>query len=340
MNRALKASLSVLMLAALLFWIATHDGVGSIADSLARVDSAWLLAGVGVQLLAVVAGVLRWRALLASQRVHTALPFLARHYLIGRFVGVFTPSTLGLDGYRVLAVSKATGRTAASARAILLEKGLAFAALAGTSFLLLPLGAERFYGYAGLLASLGLGVAACAGLYLMHRPYTLRRLALRAPAKARGPLLKLSGALTTDKLGGRTLGLAFGLGALSQVCTAGTFVCTGLALGLDASPAELLVVGHAIVLAMLIPISVAGAGLREGTAVAMLGLVAVSAGDAALVGVLGFLVTQPAALLGGLLQLAPGAAPSAHAATSPAHTPPPTGARPVVARALALLSIR
>jgi uncharacterized membrane protein YbhN (UPF0104 family) len=307
MSRTLKALLSVSLLLGMLAWIVTHDGLAQTLDALARVETPWLLAGVAVQLLAVAAGVARWRMLLASQRVSLGLGFLARHYLIGRFLGVFTPSTLGLDGYRVLATSRETGRTAAGARAVLIEKGLSFAALAATSFALIPLGAARFYGPAGLLASLALGAAALLGLAAMHNPTLLRSLARRSPKRLQAPLNKLVGALAADRVPARQLLGACGLGAVTQLCAAATFVCTGLALGVHASPVELLVVGHAIVLAMLLPVSVAGAGLREGTAVAMLGLVGVPVGDALLVGVLGFAVTQPAAVLGGLLQVAEGA---------------------------------
>jgi uncharacterized membrane protein YbhN (UPF0104 family) len=307
MSRTLKAGLSLSLLVFMIAWIATHDGVGSTLAALGRMDARWFVAGIAVQGLAVLAGVVRWRVLLDSQRVQLGTAFLTRHYLIGRFVGVFTPSTLGLDGYRVLAASRETGRTAAAARAVLIEKGLSFTALALTSFALLPLGAARFYGVAGLLASLALGVVAVAGLLLMHRPDLLRALGQRSPARLRAPLDKLLGALAADRVKPAQLLSACGLGTVTQLCGSLTFVCTGLAVGVSATPVELLVVGHAIVLAMLLPISVAGAGLREGTAVAMLSLVGVPVGDALLVGVLGFVVTQPAAILGGLLQVLEGA---------------------------------
>ncbi len=91
------------------------------------------------------------------------------------------------------------------------------------------------------------------------------------------------------------------LGVVSHLATALVFVGTGLALGVEATPLELAIVGNAIVLATLLPVSVGGFGVREATAVALLATVGVSTSDALLVGLLGYLVAQPPALQGGAL---------------------------------------
>ncbi len=91
------------------------------------------------------------------------------------------------------------------------------------------------------------------------------------------------------------------------------FAATGTALGVDASLAELAIVGNAIVLATLLPISVGGFGVREGTAVALLAVVGVPAGEAVFVALLGYLAAQPPALVGGVLQLTEAAPPRAAA---------------------------
>jgi hypothetical protein len=82
------------------------------------------------------------------------------------------------------------------------------------------------------------------------------------------------------------------------------FFATARAIGLDASPVTLLIVGNAITLAVLLPVSVGGVGVREGVAVVLLSGVGVTSTDALLVALLGYLTGQVPALLGGGLSLA------------------------------------
>ena len=93
-----------------------------------------------------------------------------------------------------------------------------------------------------------------------------------------------------------------GLGLVTHVATTLVFAATGAALGVGVGTVDLMIVGNAIVLATLLPISVGGVGVREGTAVALLAAQGVSTADAALLAFLGYLCAQPPALVGGLWQ--------------------------------------
>lgn len=302
MRRRLKLLVSVALLVALGILVSRRDGIDSLVHALRHIDPTWLVVGAALQLGAVALGIARWSLLLRSQGAPRPWRWLARTFLIGRFIGVFTPSTIGLDGYRIVATRDDEG-IGRGARAIAIEKALGFIALSALSFLLLPFGAARFYGLAGLLGAAALGAVASIGLLILRAPSLGARLAQRSPGPVRRRILRLMAHTTAAPLGTRTFVATFVLGVASHGATAGTFVATGLALDVAASPVELLVVGHAIVLTTLLPLSFAGVGVREGTAVALLALVSVGAADAALVGTLGFVVAQPAALLGGILQL-------------------------------------
>ena len=81
----------------------------------------------------------------------------------------------------------------------------------------------------------------------------------------------------------------------------------------------MLVVGNAIVIAVLLPLSIGGVGVREGVAVVLLATAGVSSTDAVLVALLGYLTGQvPALLGGGLMAISRGAA----SATGPAPVSP------------------
>jgi uncharacterized membrane protein YbhN (UPF0104 family) len=104
--RALRATVSVGLLGYVFYATLTHEGVGSLLERLRDVRPLSLLLACLFPCLAVILGAIRWGVLLREEGVHLPLSWLLRHMLIGRFVGAFTPSTTGLDGYRLVAVSK------------------------------------------------------------------------------------------------------------------------------------------------------------------------------------------------------------------------------------------
>lgn len=302
----LKVTVSVALIGVIVHVIAGKEGLGALMERTRGVDPRWLLVAVLAQLFAVGAGIFRWQLLLSSQHLDLEASWLARTFLVGRFIGAFTPSTTGLDVYRAVAVARRTGAKGPAAAVIVVEKLFGLAALSALTLALLPFGAARFLGQGGVLAAVVLGVACVLGYVLLSRRTIFNGLFQRLPGPLRKKLAGTARVMRAQPLG-RPRGLAvFSLGVASHLATAGVFVATAAALGLDVAAVDSLVVGMAIIVATLLPISVGGVGVREGTAVLLLGLVGVSVADATLVGLLGYLTAQPSALLGGLLSLAPG----------------------------------
>lgn len=302
-GRLIRRVVSAALLVAVIVLVARTEGVAELPSRVARLDSRIVPLALLLPFVAVISGVRRWQLLLAHEGISLSFPVLLGSFLRGRFVGAFTPSTTGLDLYRLVDVAKLTGSRAASGRAILVEKLHGLVALSLVTFALLPLGLARFFGAAGIALAALLGVGSVLGLVLVSRPRLLQRVAQRAPKKIRARSVELADALASAPPTRELLVRVTSLGVLSHVTTAAVFVATGLALDVDASVFTLLVVGNAIVLATLLPISVGGVGVREGTAVALLSLVGVGAADATLVALLGYCVAQPPALLGGALEL-------------------------------------
>jgi uncharacterized membrane protein YbhN (UPF0104 family) len=325
---------------ALLTWvlrrIASRDGLDTLVATLHAADSRWLLAAGLLSSLSVILGVLRFRVLLRTSGLDLPLTWLTRVSLEGRFVGAFTPSTAGLDIYRVIAVGRRTGKRSTAASVILIEKLLGLLGLATLVVCLVVLGAGVLRDQ-GLPATLGLALCCGLGLAVALRPRLLKRTALGLPEPVARRVAALADALARQPPSRSALFGAFGLGLLGHLTTAAVFLATSRALGIALPAVELLSLGVALVLSALIPISVGGVGVREGVAVLLLGTLGVAGPEAALVATLGWLLTQPPALLGGLLLLAPGresgaAAPHASAptgvlahATSPGSLASPLG---------------
>jgi uncharacterized membrane protein YbhN (UPF0104 family) len=292
-----KAGVSIVLLAVLVERVAAQDGFGPLVDRLGELELGYVLLAVLLQLGAVSLGVVRWQVLLRARGIELPASVLFREYLVGRFAGAFTPSTAGLDVYRAIAVARRTGKKAASTSVIVAEKFLGLFALAIVAMIVIPFGTTFFGPYAIWIAA-AIGAGSLAGVIAMLHP---SRLLPFAPASVRAKIDAFRCSGLTPPVGA----IATSLGVLGHSCAASMFVATALAVGVDAGPVLLFVVGASIVVATLVPISIGGIGVREGVAVALLGTLGVSSGDALLVALLGYAATQVPALAGGLVSALP-----------------------------------
>lgn len=296
--RALRLPLSMVLLA----WVATRavqaQGVDGLVARLQGLHVGWLWVAVTLQLSAIGASTVRWHGLLRAEGAERGLMFWLRHTLIGRFVGAFTPSTTGIDGYRLVAALRAGTAAGAASRALVIEKCTGLLALALICGACAVAGAAGFSGAGAWTATVLCAAGAGAGWWLLLR---LRAIASRLPTRVRRHpwAARVLREIPDQPPSARTSAVALGWALLSHGATSGVFVATAWALGIALPWQVLFAVGNAIVLATLLPISVGGVGVREGTAVMLLGGAGVASGDAALVAVLGYLAGQVPTLLGG-----------------------------------------
>lgn len=304
-RRALVAVKLVVTLG-LVAWLAreilAREGIDALWQSASRIRVPWVLGCALLHFGAVTAGVLRWRVLLRARRVELPIAVLYRSFLVGRFVGAFTPSTTGLDGYRLWDVGRRTGDYAASAAVIVVEKLVGLVGMASVCLALLPFGLLDRLGASAVLVALTMAAIAAVGLVVLASPGRARALSRLAPRPVRG-LLDRALEAASEALARRSLLVALAFGVVSHACLSATFAAAGLALDLEVDPWTLLGVGNAIVIAVLFPVSVGGVGVREGVAVALLASEpsGVGVADAVLVALLGYLVGQLPALVGGVL---------------------------------------
>lgn len=306
---AVKVTVSLALLGWLVRTMVLRDGVEMLTERMADLRWPFVAAAVLLHVVAAVAGTLRWRALLGARGLVLPLRTLLRSFLVGRFIGAFTPSTTGLDGYRALDVARRTGEPAASASVIVVEKLFGLVAMATVCAVLLPFGLAERLGPVAIATALGMAVVAALGLFVLSSPERARAVTRALPGPARGRGEKIAAGLTGAGLGGRTMIVAMALGIATHLCLSATFAATARALGVELPLGELLGVGNAIVIAVLLPVSVGGVGVREGAAVALLAGAGVTTTDAVLVALLSYLAGQVPALAGGLCLLLPDPSP-------------------------------
>lgn len=104
-----------------------------------RVFWFWILFASLVKTIGVFASLGRWTVLLKGQRIKLPFRYLAGTFFVGRFFGMFLPSTLGLDGYRLYDSIRQTRRPVECTAVIAVEKLIGFVALFSLVFLTLPL---------------------------------------------------------------------------------------------------------------------------------------------------------------------------------------------------------
>lgn len=299
----LKAMVSVVLVGWVLHGALSRDGIDALFERIRALDPTFVAVALTLHFVAVFSGVLRWRLLLRARGLALPLPFLARSYLIGRFVGAFTPSTVGLDVYRAVDVARATGARGASASVIMVEKLVGLLGLSVVTAALVLFGAGALLGPRAVNLAVAVFVGASLGLVALRHPSRLAALARPLPARLRARVDHVLASVAAQHLGLADVSRALGLGIVSHLATAAVFVATAAALRVDADVLPLLVVGNAIIVATLLPISIGGVGVRESVAVVLLGSVGVSAADATLVALLGYLTGQAPALAGGALQM-------------------------------------
>lgn len=244
----------------------------------------------------------RWRLVLGPD---DAPPWtrLLRLYLVGQFFSLFLPTSVGGDAVRAVAVSRGARRPAWAVSSVLFERMLGVAALAA----MLALGGwaapDVFRASAGR-ATLGVGpgpaqvavgvllvaLLAFAGWRMTARGGRARALAAEAAALWTGLAARPA---------------AFGAALAASVGVQAAYVAAWAALAaglrLPVGWGEMLVFVPLVSLAAMVPVTVAGIGVREGAWALLLAPWGVPAADAVAFSLLYFLAFCLIGAAGGLV---------------------------------------
>jgi hypothetical protein len=233
---------------------------------------------------------LRWRDVLAAN-------------LLGMFYNLVLPGVVGGDvarGWRLKNLTNTTARTAVSVAADRITGLIALVLLCVGGLWLAPAFPAR-----EALRLTAVGLLAALGLVVAFSLAPRRRRA--APDEAVGFLRRFMAqadeALQAYRDRPSALGSALGLGLALQILVALTNYLACQAFGLQISPANVLWVTAAVSLALSLPISVAGLGVRETTYVVLLGHCGAAPSQALGVSLVTLAVFVSCGLAGGVLQL-------------------------------------
>jgi uncharacterized membrane protein YbhN (UPF0104 family) len=208
---------------------------------------------VGGQCLAA----LRWRVVIGSE----APPWrhIARLYLVGGFFSLFLPTLVGGDAFRAAAASRKLPPGSAFA-SVLLDRFLGVAALmlyGLVGLFLAPAGAAAMIGGAHWEQP---GAALSAALVASMAAVTLAIAFVPAVRRFAG---QLRAVVVRLALAPRDLALALGLGLVVQGVYIAAWMLAAAALNVQLAVSTFLLAVPLVTLGGMLPVSIAGLGLRE-----------------------------------------------------------------------------
>jgi len=274
-----------------------------------RVFLPWFLAAMAIKLVGIFANVWRWQILLRGQGIDLGFGYLANTYFIGRYFGIVTPSTMGLDAWRLYDTIRLTRRPVECTTVLAVERVLGGVGIFTVILLLLPFAKDitQKQSFGELVAAMRLPLAAATlfGVLILVQPGWFRGLLRLLPGgRARRFAASVIDSASAYSGRRRSLLLALLLAVMGQVTTTLMYFANAMSLATEnVRVSEVLFAAAVMTFGTFIAPSASGEGVRELVFVWLLGTKA-GAAKAFLIGNLGFWIEKiPLSVPGGLLLL-------------------------------------
>ncbi|MBI2903450.1 MAG: flippase-like domain-containing protein [Candidatus Methylomirabilis oxyfera] len=266
-----------------------------------------LLSSVVLYLLAQILSTLRWRCLLQAEQINLSTWRLMLLYFEGMFFNLMLPTVIGGDVVRGYQIFRLTEQKESSLASILVERLSGYVALIMIACVALLLG----YPYlrdpvtVWLIAASGAGIIGIiAGLLSDQLQMLLFKLLHRAGlGRFHETLQRFYGALQRYWKHRRALLQALGLSLILQSLLIIIFYLISRSLNLSVPLRSFFLFVPLISVVSMLPISVAGLGLREGSSVYFFAKVGLDSAGALSLSLLWFAVTACCSGLGGIVFL-------------------------------------
>lgn len=291
--------------AGLVWWLVDHVDIGPLAARFARLDTGWAALAVLALLAQFLIAALRWRLVTAAIGRPLSVRAALRFFMIGAFFNQTLPSSIGGDAFRVWYAHR-DGRGLGEA-----FSGVFVDRLSALFVILLVMVASwpwLFGMMSDPVARWSMTVVMAAGLIafaaLFALPLSLfdkfaRWVATRPiPIVARDSRRTLLGHRSALPVGAASL--------LLLVLSAFALYLGGRAIGVDLGLVHCLLLTPPILAISVLPISLAGWGLREGAVVVGFGFAGIAQADALAASLLFGLLLALVSLPGGVLWLMSG----------------------------------
>ncbi|MDE0897948.1 MAG: lysylphosphatidylglycerol synthase transmembrane domain-containing protein [Longimicrobiales bacterium] len=253
--------------ASVLAVVARTLDLDAVVERLSGFSLGWVALGLGLSVLQVVMLGWRWRFTAARLDIDLPMGIAVREYYLGIFLNQLLPGGVTGDVSRAWRHARTEAPTGPSVRAVVLERmsgQVIMTIFAAGAVLMLPLGPAL----GRVMAVLGtVGIAAVVVVTMIRR------------AEPRPFVGRIWADTHRAVLAPEALPIQVGTALLTVASYVGLYLVAARAVGVETELLRFLPLVPPVLMTMLVPISVAGWGLREGAAAALWGASGLSPED-------------------------------------------------------------
>jgi len=304
-RRRLGVFLKIVISVALVWVLLSAFGGEDALKRLIDVHPGWLLVAIGLGVVQVIIGGLRWRAVMVAIDTPMASALVFRFTYIGAFFNQTLPSAAGGDAVRTYLAYKSGLKLGPAVNGMVLDRVATVLALVVLVAMMMPFAADGLVGGDWFARSVWVVLAVALGgtaviMFLDRLPATLQRFRIVAGA---GLLANDARRVFLRPFHSTTV-MAWALLGHVNLSVLAFVLARGLSV--DVTVMDCLLLFPPVLLAQTLPISVAGWGVREGAMVSLFALVGVSGESALAISILYGIVLALISLPGAAFWLASG----------------------------------
>jgi uncharacterized membrane protein YbhN (UPF0104 family) len=285
MRRFLAFALKAAISAILLYFAVAGVDLAVVGERLRELRPEWMIAALALAFIQLALGAARWRVIARECRASLELPSALRLSLIAAFFNQVLPSSVGGDAVRVWLLARKGASWSQATYSVLLDRFVGVLMLAALVVACLPWSLRLIGDPIGRTALLAIGFGSIAGALLFLALGSLRSEWLRRWAPIRH-LMQM--ALTARSLlfSPRTCASVMALSIAIHTLTAGIAWCAAHAVDASFGFFQALQLVPPVMLISIVPVSVAGWGVREKSLVLAFGYAGLAPHDGFLISVL------------------------------------------------------
>lgn len=278
-RQALLLLAKIVFAGGILWWLLGRIDVSELWRQLASAKPLYFVGVIGIGIIAVLVAAWRWRQLLGIFGITASLGSLFCIVWIGQFFLMFLPGPVGDDAARMIYISRtAPGRAGEACLSVMLDRVIGLGSVLALCFFVAPWqwdvlrsGIQTFWLAGGVFLA-GFCFFITGGLFLLlARPLPVGDgiFALLPTGRIRTELIRIWNLAAGSK---KVVGWVFAAAIVIQVLNCAAFWLAGRAVGLEIPLFVWVSFVPVILAANVLPVTIAGLGVREYFLVLFLGV--------------------------------------------------------------------